>query len=250
MKFKSTLYRIIERFLAKYTDKIICISEAEVKSALDNHIVTHEKIELIPNGIDIDAVTKAIPKKRSDLQIPDNALVIGMIGRISPQKSPDVFVRAAKLIMDFIPNSYYIIVGSGELESEIKHYAENNHIPLLITGWTDEPYKYLKLFDIAVLLSRWEGFGLAIAEYMAAEKSIIATRIDAIPTIIEDGIDGLLVNADNPEEVANKVKWLVDHPYEASQMKQNAKLKVKKYFDVNRVVRQHLELFRQLTNEK
>ena len=58
-----------------------------------------------------------------------------------------------------------------------------NGLKLVITGWTDEPYSYLKVFDVAMLLSRWKGFGLAVVEYMAAEKNVVATKIDAIPYI-------------------------------------------------------------------
>ncbi len=50
-----------------------------------------------------------------------------------------------------------------------------------------------------MLLSRWEGFGLAVVEYMAAEKNVVATKIDAIPTLVDDGVDGLLVEMDNPK---------------------------------------------------
>ena len=58
-----------------------------------------------------------------------------------------------------------------------------NGLKLVITGWTDETYSYLKVFDVAMLLSRWKGFGLAVVEYMAAEKNVVATKIDAIPYI-------------------------------------------------------------------
>lgn len=246
MSFKRRIYKTIERILAKYTDKIVCISEAEVSSALSSHIVPKEKLVLISNGINIEAVREAIPFRRSELQIPEEALVVGMVGRLTRQKAPDVFIKSAKLIMEYIPNTYFIIVGEGEMKQEIIEYAETNHIPLLVTGWIDDPYRYMKVFDIAMLLSRWEGFGLAIAEYMAAEKIIVATNVDAIPMVIENGKDGLLIASDHPEEAANKVRWIVEHPVESEIMKQNAKKKVKDEYNVNRVAKQHVELFREL----
>ena len=250
MGIKSVFYTKIERFLAKFTEKIVCISEAELESALNSHIASREKLELIPNGIDVDAVRNATPKMRSKLQIPEDALVIGMVGRLTLQKAPDVFIRAAKLIMNSISNSFFIIVGSGELEFETRNFAEHNHIPLLITGWTDEPYSYLKVFDIAVLLSRWEGFGLAVAEYMAAEKIVIATKVDAIPTLIKDRVNGLLVDADNPEEVADQVKWIINHPNEVSLVIQNAKQTIEKEYNVSRVANQHIQLFKMMSKKQ
>ncbi len=121
---------------------------------------------------------------------------------------------------------------------------------LVITSWTDEPYSYLKVFDVAMLLSRWEGFGLAVVEYMAAEKNVVATNIDAIPTLVNDGVDGLLVEVDNPQDAADKVLWLYRHPKEAEEMKSKALKKVIENYDISRVVDQHIEMFEELTEGK
>lgn len=238
----------MEKCLSPLTDKIVCISEAEKVSAEREHIANDNKLELIPNGIDVEAVKCAVPKRRMDFGIADDAFVVGMIGRISPQKAPDIFIKSAKLIHDNIKNSAFIIVGDGEEREEVECFARENDLNLIITGWTDKPYSYLKMFDVAVLLSRWEGFGLAVVEYMAAEKNVVATRTDAIPTLIDDGVDGLLVEVDNPEDVKEKVMWLYNHPNEAKAMRDKALQKVIKRYDISRVVDQHVEMFNKLVN--
>ena len=246
MSGKAFIYKIIELLLAHSTDKIVCISKAEYSSAIKNGIDNGEKLAIIENGINVQAVLNSAPADKMKLGIPIDAFVIGMIGRLTPQKAPDVFIRAAKLISKKIPNTYFIIVGNGEEEDEIKKYAEENKLHLIVTGWTDKPYSYLKVFDVAVLLSRWEGFGLAIVEYMAAEKNLVATRVDAIPTIVDDGVDGILVNVDSPQEVADKVFFYYSHPEEAKHMREMAKEKVARKYDISRVVQQHKELFSEL----
>lgn len=248
MKFKSFVYLLMEKCLSPLTDKIVCISEAEKVSAERERIANDDKLELIPNGIDVEAVKCAVPKRRTDFGIADDAFVVGMIGRISPQKAPDIFIKSARLIHDNIKNSAFIIVGDGEEREEVECFARENDLNLIITGWTDEPYSYLKMFDVAVLLSRWEGFGLAVVEYMAAEKNVVATRTDAIPTLIDDGVDGLLVEVDNPEDVKEKVMWLYNHPNEAKAMRDKALQKVIKRYDISRVVDQHVEMFNKLVN--
>lgn len=250
MKLKSMIYLLMEKVLSPCTDKIVCISKAEKQSALRMHIAKEDKLALIPNGIDVSSVRNAVAKSRTELGIAEDAFVVGMIGRLSPQKAPDVFIRAAKLIHDEIPNSAFIIVGNGEEEAEVRTFAQKNHLELVVTGWTDEPYSYLKAFDVAMLLSRWEGFGLAVVEYMAAEKNVVATRIDAIPTLVEDGVDGLLVEMDNPKEAAEKVLWLYNHPKEAAEMRKKALKKVIENYDISRVVEQHLDLFEKLSKSK
>ena len=248
MKFKSFVYLLMEKCLSPLTDKIVCISEAEKVSAEREHIANDTTLELIPNGIDVEAVKCAVPKRRMDFGISDDAFVVGMIGRISPQKAPDIFIKSARLIHDNIKNSAFIIVGDGEEREEVECFARENDLNLIITGWTDEPYSYLKMFDVAVLLSRWEGFGLAVVEYMAAEKNVVATRKDAIPTLIYDGVEGLLVAVDYPEDVKEKVMWLYNHPNEAKAMRDKALQKVIKRYDISRVVDQHVEMFNKLVN--
>ena len=154
MKLKSLVYLLMEKCLSPLTDKIVCISEAEKESAEREHIAKKDKLELIPNGIDVSAVKNAIPKQRSELGIPDEAFVVGMIGRLSPQKAPDVFIHAAKLIHDSIPDSAFIMVGDGEEREAVESFARENGLNLYVTGWTDTPYSYLKVFDVALLLSR------------------------------------------------------------------------------------------------
>ena len=243
---KLRVFRTLEQLLAHFTDKIVCISEAEFESAIENNISSEDKLELIPNGIDIDAVRSSMGVIRSELGIAEDAFVVGMIGRLSAQKAPDVFIRAAEIIHKEIPNSAFIIVGDGEQREEIEDFAQQHGLHLVVTGWTDKPYSYLKAFDLAMLLSRWEGFGLAIVEYMAAEKNVVAARTDAIPSLVDDGVDGFLVDVDNAEQAADKVLWLHTHPTDAMNMRKKALHKVMMKYDINRVVNQHIDMFNKL----
>lgn len=170
-----------------------------------------------------------------------------MVGRITAQKAPDIFVKAAKLIKKQVPGAYFIIVGDGEQKGEIERYAKENGFldSLLITGWVEDAMDYIEMFDVAMLLSRWEGFGLVLPEYMMAGKPIVATRVDAIPDIIEDGENGLLVEADDPEAVCKAVERL----YEDLQLKINlanrGMMAVRGKYDAKRVSREHGDMFRQ-----
>lgn len=198
---KKAIYTAIEKIAAPFCDKIICISDAEKQSALDKKICREDKLQVIFNGVDIESYEGGVHGeiKREELGIPEDAFVAGMVGRISPQKAPDVFVRMAKQVKDKVPKAHFIIVGNGNQENEIRKYAMDNGFSdsLHITGWVDNPMSYVELFDVACLLSRWEGFGLALPEYMMAGKPIVASRVDAIPNIIRDGENGLLVEVDD-----------------------------------------------------
>lgn len=251
---KKTMYAAIEKIAAPFCDKIICISDAEKQSALDKNICKAGKLQVIFNGVDVDAYKAGAHGvvKRADLGIPDDAFVVGMVGRVSPQKAPDVFIRMAKLVNDKIPNAYFIIVGNGMLENEIREYAEDQGFSerLHITGWVDNPMSYVELFDVGCLLSRWEGFGLALPEYMMAGKPIVATSVDAIPNIIEDEKNGLLVQADDVVGTSEAVLRFYQEKRLKEKLVAQGMEDVRKRFNARRVAKEHEILIKKIYGEK
>ena len=244
---KEKLYTIIEKVAAPFCDKIICISDAEKQSALKKKICKEEKLQIIFNGVDIEAYEckEHGTIKRSDLNIPEDAFVVGMVGRICLQKAPDVFVKMAKLVKDTIPNAHFIIVGNGNQEAELIKYAENHGFgdSLHITGWVDDPMSYVEIFDVACLLSRWEGFGLVLPEYMLVGKPIVATNVDAIPNIIKNGKNGFLANVDDVGEISNLVIRLRNDEDMRKTIVINGEKIVREKFNVKRTVQEHETLF-------
>ena len=244
---KKTIYRSIERILASLTDTIVAISNAEKKSALDNKICNENKIEVIFNGIDIKRYDeKKYSLTRKDLGIPEDAYVIGSVGRLSKQKAPDVFVRAAKQIKEEIPEAFFLWVGDGEDRSEIEKLIKELNLEdsFIIVGWINDAMEYIRLFDQAMLLSRWEGFGLVLAEYMMANKPIIATRVDAIPDLITDMSNGILVDVDNAERAYEASLKIYNDIKLSKRIAEKGNEVVREKFDIKRVVEQHNKLWK------
>ena len=243
---KKMLYIAIEKIAAPFCDKIICISDAEKQSALEKKICEESKLQTIFNGVDIEDYKSGKHGiiNRKDLNIPDNAFVVGMVGRISQQKAPDVFVQMAKMVKSTVSNSHFIIVGNGEMENKIKKYAKENGLEkcLHITGWVDDPLIYVELFDVACLLSRWEGFGLVLPEYMMVGKPIVASCVDAIPDIIKNEKNGLLVNVDDAKDAYEAVMKIYSNPKVAEKLKYGGGKSIIRY-DAKRVGEEHRVLF-------
>ena len=244
---KKAMYTAIEKVAAPFCDKIICISDAERQSALKKKICREDKLQVIFNGVDIEAYENEVhgTVKRKDMDIPEDAFVVGMVGRIGPQKAPDVFVKMAKQVKDEVPNAHFIIVGNGNQEDEIRKYAEDNGFSdnLHITGWVDNPMSYVELFDVACLLSRWEGFGLALPEYMMAGKPIVASRVDAIPNIIKDGENGLLVEVDDDIGASKAVLRILQEDELRKKIVAQGLEDVHNRFNARRVSEEHSKLF-------
>lgn len=237
---KTSIYRLIEKNLSKYCNKIIAISDNEKKSALKNKICSSDKIDIIVNGIDIkEFETLKFDREQNRIRygIPINSIVLGMVGRISKQKAPDNFIKVAIEIKKKYNNAFFIIVGDGEDRKKIENEILKNGLEksFLITGWVDNIYEYVNMFDIALLLSRWEGFGLAIAEYMISNIPIVSTNVGAIPELIKNNDNGLLVDVDDVEKTILAVKKILDDKDLASRLVDKANKVVKNKFDVKRV---------------
>lgn len=245
---KINAYKIIEKILAVFTDKIVCISEYEFKSAIVNNICKKNKLVIINNGIDLDENTNYEKSNRTKLGIPIDSFVVGCIGRISAQKAPDTFVKMASIVKNNIPNSFFVMVGDGDqlemISSKIKR--ENLDDRFLITGWIDNSADYANCFDVATLLSRWEGFGLVLPEYMRSNIPIVGTKADAIPYVLGDA--GILVDIDDYQSAANAVINLYNNKELRDTIVRNEKARLK-IFDSQRMADETIELFHLLLND-
>lgn len=128
-------------------------------------------------------------------------------------------------------------MGDGPDRDKIEEYARENNIPLFITGWVENASDYIDLFDVALLLSRWEGFGLVLPEYMLAGKPVVATRVDAIPEIVADGENGLLVNVDDAVHTAEAVQNILENRGLQMKLRNNGMMTVHEKYDVKRTVK-------------
>lgn len=251
---KKAFYQWVEHWLARLTYSIIAISDYERESALENHICKPEKIKVIYNGIDLDDYDQKFSNyhlTRKDLNIPEEAYVIGYVGRLSKQKAPDIFIRAAAKIKEKISDAYFLMVGAGEEQLRIEQLIAEFKLQdcVHITGWVDNPIEYVMLFDQAMLLSRWEGFGLVLAEYMWAKKPIVATKVDAIPELITDGFNGLLVEKDDVKAVEEAALRIYKDKKLSEKMCEEGKRIVVERFSMQRVIIEHDNLFETKTNE-
>lgn len=247
---KKNIFIVLEKVMSRFCDKIICISDAEKESALKYKICKKSKLCVIYNGIDVDEYK---PEK-ANLPVSDDMFVVGMVGRICKQKAPDVFLKMAGEVKKKIPNSCFVIVGDvieGEEQErkDIEELAKKMDVNLIITGWVDNPLEYMNRFDVGCLLSRWEGFGLVIPEYMLTRTPIVATRVDAIPYLITDGVDGLLVDKDDWKAASDMILKIYYNNELKTKLLENERNKVYKEFDIKRVIEECEKMYGELVNQ-
>ena len=244
---KKKTFALIEKILAIKTDKIINISKSEYESALKYKIAPKRKMCIIENGIDFtkfennDTYREETRKKYN---IKDNEIVIGVVRRLSEQKDPMTMIKAFELVHKENKNTKLMYVGSGELEEEVKQYAKEKNIldKVIITGWVSNVEQYIPSFDIAVLPSKWEGFGLVLIEYMACDKPIIATNVGGIKDIIENEKNGLLVGRESEKQLQEAIrKYIKDKSLIKCNIMANKEYKEK--YEIGKLISKHIEIF-------
>lgn len=245
---KKFIFKNLEKFFAQNTDKFILISRSEVDEAISFGI-PHKKIELVHNGIKLQSSDTLLTTDENS-NILDNAkYVIGMIGRISEQKNPVFFVELAYELNKIYDDLFFVIVGDGELrhevESKIKYY--NLDDKFYISGWVKNPEDYLKKFDQAVLFSKWEGFGLVIAEYMLYRKPVIATAVDGINDLIIDYETGLTIEQNDITTAVKKIIEIRENDKLKNKLIKNAYTRLVQMFDIKFEVNKIEKIFLELT---
>ena len=246
---KKFFYKGVETFFSLLTDRIVTISDYEKETS--PWLISRKKIVKILNGIDIEEDERILRQStltRSDVGISKDKFVIGLIARISIQKGQDLLVEVARRIADEIPEAFFVMVGDKSDDVPIEKKIEENQLKdrFLITGEVLEAIRYAALFDIAVLTSRWEGFGLVLPEYMLAKKAIVAFNVDAISEVVQDGITGILVGKEDVEGMAHAIIDLYRNPEKVQNYASAGYKDVKKRFDLKRVIKEHEQLFEQL----
>lgn len=245
---KKRIFALIEKMLALKTDKIINISKSEYESALKYKIASERKMCIIENGIDFTKFKnndKNREETRKKYNIKDNEILIGVVGRLSEQKDPMTMIKAFELVNKEKNNTRLMYVGTGELEENVKQYAKEKNISdkVIITGWVNNVEQYIPAFDIAVLPSKWEGFGLVLIEYMACDKPIVASNIGGIADIIRDKENGLLCNPDNDKEISKKILYMINNEKLIKEIS-NKNIEYRKKYDIGYLIKKHEKLFK------
>lgn len=247
---KKAFYKLIEVGMSVFTDKIVCISEYEKNSTPG--LISRRRLHTITNGIDVGACQRKLDNNnldRKSVGIPEDAFVVGIIARISEQKGQDLLVEAARKIKKDIPSSFFLIVGGKSDDIDIEgQIAEAGFTDsFLITGEVKDAVRYAALMDLAVMTSRWEGFGLVLPEYMMAKKAIVAFAVDAVPDVVgKDGKCGVLIGAEDTDGLYKAVVELHNDPERMVRMGENGYKRAHDLFDLRRVVMEHIELFKGL----
>ena len=247
-------YILLEKLTLKITDKLIVVSHKNIDKGLKDGIGTYKDYSVIRSGIELDSFGNPKIDKitmRKKLGIPEDSIVIGTVIRLSPQKAPLDFIKAAGILASKVNNIYFVIVGDGPLRDNVIKAAKDNDIydRLIMTGLRRDIPEVMNCFDIFVLSSLWEGLPRVIPQAMATGLPVVATAIDGSAEIVKDSQNGLLVQAGKPESIADAVSKIFENPELKAVLKQEA-LKTVDEYSAEKMVDNIDSLYEKLLNKK
>jgi glycosyltransferase involved in cell wall biosynthesis len=203
-----------------------------------------EDVTFIPNGIPAPLPPSGADV-RAELGIPANAPVIGTVSVMRPQKALDVLLRASRTLVDEFPALRVLIVGEGDMREALGALSAELGLDdnVMFLGVRTDVPDVLAALDIAVSSSDFEGSPLSVMEYMEAARPVVATRVGGVPDLIDDGVHGLLVPAQDPPAFAAAVAQLLHDPARAGEMGRRGQERRRAEFDIDVMVRRLEELY-------
>jgi len=242
------IQKMVLKRLLKKSKSVIAVSGSVKDFLTKSGMAAKEKIQVIPNGIELQLTTYNLqePKK---IKEGNKAPVIGTVGNLNIQKGQKYLVQAMVEILQHYPLATLEIIGEGPLREDLESLAEDlkikNRVALL--GARKDVFAHLRHWDVFVLPSIAETFGIAILEAMQAGVPVVASKVGGILDIIDHRSEGILVSPRDPAEIAEAVKEILDHPAFAAKLKKAGRDRVKD-FDWKKVIKEIEELYLSVTN--
>jgi len=207
-----------------------------------------KEIRVIPNFVDSD-VFAPTPCDEKDL---DNGkdVVITHISNFRPVKRVHDIVYAMKMVSRKAPGTRLMLVGDGpdriSVERLVKRLGLEEHV--MLTGFRSDVANLLNCSDVVVLSSETESAPLTLLEGMSSGLPVIATRVGGIPEIVDDGVNGFLVQSKNPEAIAERILDLNADPELRRRLGAAARARVLERYTAEKVVGQYTEIYESVTD--
>lgn len=222
--FNTDVHFSHNRKYSKYIDHSITESQFVVDEFVKKYKENSKNISLIANGIDTNKLFNPISytKLKKPELLSNNKKIISFIGRISPEKGPDLFLKIANEFKDN-KNLLFVIAGPGPIDDYMNQSQLNNKYSNVIYLGIVNSAELLYFTDILLLPSIIDGRPIVVLEAMSMNKAIVASNIGSLPHLIEDKKNGLLCEPGSVDQFVKSIKFILDNPNFSKKIGDNAR---------------------------
>ncbi len=252
-KWKKWFWILLEWLSAGWKDIIIVNNQHDLGQAKRLHIKPRREIVLIHNGIETykldflskeEALEKLFEKAaKFSGRILQAKNIVGTIANFYPTKGLEYFIEAADYFHD-MDDLVFFIIGDGEARPELERRIREKGLEkkVFLLGQMPDAFRFLPAFDIFILSSVKEGFPWSLIEAMAARLPVIATRVGAVPEIIDNGKNGIIVEPKDPAQMAKKIREILESDHLKKELGIQAHQTVLFQFELDKMVKKIEEL--------
>jgi len=252
--YKNELHFYFDRFTAQWADKVVFNSRQVVPFAIEHEGIKENQVVYIPNGVNTTDNYSKLNRfeKCKELGISKDTLIIGSIGRLNSQKGFFYLLQSIQIIQKQFHKYLVLIIGAGHLLEELKSLAKELNISdkVMFLGERSDIFELLSCMDVYTQPSLFEGMPNVVMEAMAVGKPVVATSVDGILELIEEGKTGWLVEPKNSKMLADKINYVLNHPELAEKVGVAGAKHIAINFSLEKMGHSYDRLFRGLIAEK
>ena len=204
-------YKVDQMCLPRY-ERVICVSDDLLESCLECGVPA-KNLVLVENGIDAEDYrrTRSIAEAKASLGFPASRFLVGAVGRLSTEKGFDLLIRAIHDLVRKGEDVQLAIVGEGDERANLERLTAELGLQdrVKLPGWQTDVRGYFEAMDAFALSSHREGLPNVLLEAMALEVPVVATRVNGVPRLVQDGRNGLLVEAGDADALTTALLALI-----------------------------------------
>ena len=210
---KRSIYRTIEKFVSRFTDHFIFVSEGDIVSAKKLKLMNRASFSLIRSGFDFKRFKKpeiGHVAVREKYNISKDDFVCGVIAPFKPQKGLTDLIRIASLVLERDKNIIFFIAGDGDLRGLIESKLKNAGIMdrFRMPGFINDIESVIPFFDIGVSTALWEGLPQSLVQLRLMKKAVVVTDIPGNNEIVKNNVNGYIVKVNSIKEFGDKILYL------------------------------------------
>lgn len=243
----------IENELVSLSDKVIVCSSYMKHEVCNVHAIDEQKLEVIPNGIDLRSLQLKEPHTfQRELYAQAEEKIVLFIGRLVKEKGVQVLLKSAREVLLAIPDCKFIIAGRGPMLSELESMASDINSQVLFTGFIKNQEKnfLLEIADLCVFPSLYEPFGIVAIEAMGSGTPIVVSDVGGLAEIVEDGRTGLTSVPGDSYILAENILRILQDSSLASSIAEAGRTETELHYDWRSIALRTKEVYSKLSGVK
>jgi glycosyltransferase involved in cell wall biosynthesis len=251
---------ILHRITFSHVDRVLAISEVLRRNVIETTPMRPERVLLLHHAVDTDVFSPDGVDRfrvRREFGIPDDAVLVGFVGRFSPGKGQEELLVSLQPLAARHPGLRCLVVGEAsfgekEYERQIRSLSAQLGLEQVVTfaGFRSDIPEVMAAFDIFTFPSHAEAFGIVLIEAMAMERAVVSTNCDGVVDIVEDGVTGVYVSPRDARSLEAGLERLIVNPALRHSMGKAGRQRVLRMFDQRKRLEKLEAIYKEVLRER